>query len=83
MAEDVFLQQCLELLRASSVFDKDLLAEKGCAPAKCTDVTKAAYSPHMEVSDWLSCWEDSDFSIEFPNQTVDTIHAEVRKMKAR
>jgi len=77
-AENVFLQQCLELLNVSSVYDGDMVADDSCEPAQCSDLEKAGYSPHINVTDWLNCWEVADQTALFGDVPVDTIVARVR-----
>jgi len=82
MAEDKFMQQCLDMLNVSSVLDEDLIADERCEPARCNDVTKAAYNPYTTASDWVNCWEESEDMLQFGNVPVDTIRAQV-KMRLR
>jgi hypothetical protein len=72
--ENVFLQQCLEMLHVSSVFQGDMLADESCEPAHC-HVEKAAYSPYTNITAWLDCWKRSDEAEVSANVPVHDVEA--------
>lgn len=58
-AEESFMQECLEMLGSSPVHDFDMLSDKGCLVAPCTDTTKVAFHDFGDVDTYVKCLEES------------------------
>mmetsp|Transcript_134679 Transcript_134679/g.418554 ORF Transcript_134679/g.418554 Transcript_134679/m.418554 type:complete len:220 (+) Transcript_134679:139-798(+) len=55
--ENTYIQQCLVLLKVESIVDGDMVADKRCQPARCSDISKVAYHGYGDASSYLQCWE--------------------------
>mmetsp|Transcript_117313 Transcript_117313/g.378604 ORF Transcript_117313/g.378604 Transcript_117313/m.378604 type:complete len:523 (+) Transcript_117313:149-1717(+) len=56
-SEELFMTECLKMLGSSPVHDYDMLSDKACTAAPCSDTTKVAFHDFGDVSSYLSCLE--------------------------
>jgi len=55
--EDYYMQQCMDkVLKVRAVHSDNLVADKRCVWAKCTDWRKVAFHPFKEVVTYFDCW---------------------------
>jgi len=57
--EDFFMQRCLKLLHVDTVNGTDLIGDKRCHAAPCTDTSKVAFHPFKSKGEYVNCWEQS------------------------
>jgi len=69
MGEDLWMQQCLDVLKVTAFQDAEIVADGYCPeyhwqPAQCT-FGRAAYHPLKSESQWWTCWQQvtSDFIV--------------------
>lgn len=67
--EDLYISQCLAMLKVENIDMFDLLGDKRCVPAECTDTTKVAFHDFKAVDTWVKCWKESG-GIKQPAQVV-------------
>lgn len=58
--EDLYISQCLGAVLGVKDLDLfDLLGDKRCVDAPCTDNTKVAFHDFKDPDSWMTCWEKS------------------------
>jgi len=58
--EDLYISQCLGAVLGVKDLDLfDLLGDKRCVDAPCTDKTKVAFHDFKDPDSWMTCWEKS------------------------
>jgi len=58
--EDLYISQCLGAVLGVKDLDLfDLLGDKRCVDAPCTDKTKVAFHDFKDPGSWMTCWEES------------------------
>lgn len=57
--EDYFMSHCMDLLQVGRLYDFDLIGDKRCHYAPCSDTSKVVYHDYKNLTDWLKCWHTS------------------------
>jgi hypothetical protein len=57
--EDLYMQECLNLLGARGAVDLGLVGDGVCTGYDCGDNTAAAYHPFKDMDSWFACWHQA------------------------
>lgn len=57
--EDYYMQSCLSLLGVLPVGDFNMVGDKRCFEAPCSDTGKVAFHDFKDVPAYFNCWEES------------------------
>jgi len=57
--EDLYMQVCLHILGSDAVKDYDLVGDKRCHAAPCSDTTKVSYHPFKDEASYWKCHTES------------------------
>jgi hypothetical protein len=57
--EDLFISQCMVMLGVDHIDLFDMLGDKRCVAAPCTDTTKVAFHDFKDSASWFDCWRQS------------------------
>jgi len=58
--EDLFISQCMGTILGVDHIDLfDMLGDKRCVAAPCTDTTKVAFHDFKDSGSWFDCWRQS------------------------
>mmetsp|Transcript_44189 Transcript_44189/g.127646 ORF Transcript_44189/g.127646 Transcript_44189/m.127646 type:complete len:408 (+) Transcript_44189:72-1295(+) len=57
--EDLFMEQCMKMLKVGIVNGVSFLGDARCHYAPCSDQTKVTFHHFKSVGSWLSCWGQS------------------------
>lgn len=60
--EDMWIARCMESLGAQMRLETELVGDKRCVYAPCTDVWRPAFHDYKAVGDWDRCWRASAHS---------------------
>lgn len=76
MAEEKFMQGCLQLLGVGSVLDHDLVGDGSCWPASCADLSKVAFHKYQDVNSFTQCWEQANDAALKAEWQMDVVNAD-------
>lgn len=57
--EDMFMQNCMEMMKVKPINGTDFVGDKRCYAAPCTDIHKIAFHDFKEVKTFFQCWGQS------------------------
>jgi len=57
--EDMFMQECMNMLNVEAINGTDFLGDKRCYDAPCTDIHKVAFHDFKAVKPFFQCWGQS------------------------
>jgi len=57
--EDLFISQCMIMLGVDNIDLFDIVGDKRCVAAPCTDTTKVAFHDFKDSGSWFECWRQS------------------------
>lgn len=58
--EDLFVSQCMKFLGVTEEDRFDMLADKRCYAAPCSDTTKVVFHDYKDNSGYFNCWSTSN-----------------------
>jgi len=57
--EDMFMQNCMEMMKVKPINGTDFVGDKRCYDAPCTDINKIAFHDFKAVKPFFECWGQS------------------------